>query len=729
MLHSQKKGNALVDLIIAMIILGLVSISVVGAYTSLMSMASNAFRNSQASWFGNSVMEIYSAKAFGDIIADNNFTLDDQFPGYTANIAVAYKDVNLLESEITDGNINSNYKEITAVISGQGVDDILTYTTLRSDCNEEGPYITGISTELSNDFFSSTDGDGNVPIKVNFNRNIDIANANDINLALNVSQRINSIEDYSVSQPDPAISVNTPTLDGDRRYLLFNYDVGSDHTSSALNNYLNVSNFTLSGSAKITGYNGASSDGCAAVIDLPTRNLAADSVIIRIASAQYYVFQHWKDNGTNRKNLQDAINPVVEGSGLTAPSFGDIFDQWKRFDGNTKFDNKAAAVLANNTNATSWIAQYSASDPPPNDYSATMGGEYDTFDHFYMELNVTPANGFVSPQEYESFILEVTLYSSAQPVVGWKDNDMIGIIIAYEESGNLCNQVYNSHVGGVDCSTSGSNPYVLFAGRTVKGSEPREGWGLVYSKASSISYSSHTNEATNEGGGTGTGERWNIEEESPPNQRSSSSSWDGHYTRIKVQRAGNIITIWTTDFYASRAEALAAGNLGVRNDGTGYFDGEDVLTVNLEHDRRLHKFIGGSPFGYITFSQPGAKFLDNSIPEPEVGEQAHADYVVYFDDRGGEDQGVYDTWNDFDLVAGDCCQPDVSNPRSYNPSGSGIWKWNAPAGDYRFVPGLTIQDLNGYYGIVKPIADGQSDPVEENGDVIRYFIKKVAENQ
>ena len=167
-----------------MIILGLVSISVVGAYTSLMSMASNAFRNSQASWFGNSVMEIYSAKAFGDIIADNNFTLDDQFPGYTANIAVAYKDVNLLESEITDGNINSNYKEITAVISGQGVDDILTYTTLRSDCNEEGPILTSISTDyLSDQNFSSKI----LPVVLMksllnfiFNRAIDVSDPQDI---------------------------------------------------------------------------------------------------------------------------------------------------------------------------------------------------------------------------------------------------------------------------------------------------------------------------------------------------------------------------------------------------------------------------------------------------------------------------------------------------------------------------------------------------------------------
>ncbi|MDP7127632.1 MAG: pilus assembly PilX N-terminal domain-containing protein, partial [Candidatus Marinimicrobia bacterium] len=121
MLHSHKKGNALVDLIIAMIIMGLVSISVVGAYTSLMSMASNSFRNSQASWFGNSVMEIYSAKAFGDIIADNNFTLNDQFPGYTADITVTHKDIDLSTSTFDGGNEESQYKEI--IVAANNVSD------------------------------------------------------------------------------------------------------------------------------------------------------------------------------------------------------------------------------------------------------------------------------------------------------------------------------------------------------------------------------------------------------------------------------------------------------------------------------------------------------------------------------------------------------------------------------------------------------------------------------
>ena len=162
MLHSHKKGNALVDLIIAMIIMGLVSISVVGAYTSLMSMASNSFRNSQASWFGNSVMEIYSAKAFGDIIADNNFTLNDQFPGYTADITVEPKDVDLSTSTFAAGGGDSKYKEITVTAFNNVSSNSFTLKTIIRDpaVDRDGDGVNDSEDACPDDPNESVDTDG-----------------------------------------------------------------------------------------------------------------------------------------------------------------------------------------------------------------------------------------------------------------------------------------------------------------------------------------------------------------------------------------------------------------------------------------------------------------------------------------------------------------------------------------------------------------------------------------
>ena len=134
---TNKKGNALVDLIIGIVILGLVSISVVGAYTSLISMVTNAFRNSQTSWFGNSVMEIYSAKDFDDIADSADFTLP-QFPGYTADITVTPKDIDLSTSTFDGGNEESQYKEIIVAANNVSDNSVTLKTIISVPVEESG---------------------------------------------------------------------------------------------------------------------------------------------------------------------------------------------------------------------------------------------------------------------------------------------------------------------------------------------------------------------------------------------------------------------------------------------------------------------------------------------------------------------------------------------------------------------------------------------------------------
>ena len=134
---TNKKGNALVDLIIGIVILGLVSISVVGAYTSLISMVTNAFRNSQTSWFGNSVMEIYSAKDFDDIAGVDDFILP-QFPGYTADITVTHKDIDLSTSTFDGGNEESQYKEIIVAANNVSDNSVTLKTIISVPVEESG---------------------------------------------------------------------------------------------------------------------------------------------------------------------------------------------------------------------------------------------------------------------------------------------------------------------------------------------------------------------------------------------------------------------------------------------------------------------------------------------------------------------------------------------------------------------------------------------------------------
>ncbi len=712
MLHSlKKKGNALVDLIIGMIIMGLVSISVVGAYTSLMSMASNAFRNSQASWMGNSVMEIYSAKAFDDIDTNDSFTLDDQFPGYTANVTVVEKDVDLSTNTIDDGDESSNYKEITAVISGPGVDDILTYTTLRSNCTQAGPYITGISTDWGSDYAKNGD---DVVINVTFNRKIDVANNDQIILNLNVAERTGSQENYSVSSPNTPINVTGSTLAGDRVNLSFTYTVGQDHTSSALDNYLDVSSVDLSG-ATITGFDGSASDGCLADLELPIApapTLADDQVIIRLIPGVYYIFHDWA-------TMQAKINPEG-GGGMQVASFEDVFNTWQRFNGGSLYDD--AADAAGDAKASAWVAQYRAADGQPTGFSSTFNADtYDTFDHFYMPDNVTPGNGFVSPNEYSNFILEATLNSTDS------DDDMIGLIIAFEkESTDLCNNAEDGHDPS-SCSSAGTEEFLLMASRSPDGAVPNNPdthtWAILYSNTNV--YKNDWYGGASRGWTTAYGEssdKWYVA--SSAAGRTNDNDWRGASVRLQIQRANNIITAKTTDWDEDgEIDKTIVAYLTDHN-----------LTVDLADDRRLHKFVkkadpdNGSYFGYVTYSQRKAKFLDNDMPEPPVESNLVTGYVVYFHDReSSENDGIYDSWEDYNMETDVCCATEAGE-RSYNPIGSGIWKYDAGTTKWVFQEGLDIQELNGNYGIITPNPDGESDAVEEDGKTTKYFIKQVAEN-
>ena len=112
-----------------------------------------------------------------------------------------------------------------------------------------------------------------------------------------------------------------------------------------------------------------------------------------------------------------------------------------------------------------------------------------------------------------------------------------------------------------------------------------------------------------------------------------------------------------------------------------------MLNVDLAVDRRLHKFVkkadpdNGSSFGYVTYSQPDAKFLDNDMPSPPVEQTIVTGYVVYFHNRNNNagadisgDDAIYNTWADFDMETAVCCATEAGE-RNHTPTGSGIWKY------------------------------------------------------
>ena len=99
------------DVIIGVVIIAMVAGTVAGALSTLMRQSTSVYSITRATWMGNSVMEIWSAKEFDDIEVAEDFTLD-QYPGYSANVLVEPKDYDSDLSRLVSGNEDSQYKKI-----------------------------------------------------------------------------------------------------------------------------------------------------------------------------------------------------------------------------------------------------------------------------------------------------------------------------------------------------------------------------------------------------------------------------------------------------------------------------------------------------------------------------------------------------------------------------------------------------------------------------------------
>ena len=211
------------------------------------------------------------------------------------------------------------------------------------------------------------------------------------------------------------------------------------------------------------------------------------------------------------------------------PSVQDIFDSWGRFDGNNFYENKDAEGISSNAAAWQFLI-----DP----------------DRVSMPLNVSPYNGFVSPDKLENYTLEATLSSTNS------DNDTIGLVIAFVREGGI--------------------NYSLIAVRNTGGTYPTVGWGVCYMENSGgYSYSSAT---------------WLIDSKSVGG---ASGSWGGKQTRVKIVRNGDSVKAYTTNW----------------NDVNTYQASSEIV-VDLDSDARLSKFKGAQSYGYMTFSQPDSTYLD-----------------------------------------------------------------------------------------------------------------------
>jgi hypothetical protein len=221
------------------------------------------------------------------------------------------------------------------------------------------------------------------------------------------------------------------------------------------------------------------------------------------------------------------------------PTMNTVFNSWARFDGNNYFADKDVTGITVNANSWEFLTE-------PNRVS--------------MPKNVTPYNGFLSPQELENYTFEATVTSPHS------DNDNIGLVIAFVR--------LDTDNDGVEDTN-----YSLTAVRTRGGMEPKDGWGVMYNVSTGPT---HTN------GGLG----GKIVSEKIIGS-TTTANWNGVETRIKVVRTGDTIKCYATDW-----------------NNTSTYEASSEIIIDLDSDPDLHKFKGAKRYGYMSFSQPNSTFID-----------------------------------------------------------------------------------------------------------------------
>lgn len=192
-------------------------------------------------------------------------------------------------------------------------------------------------------------------------------------------------------------------------------------------------------------------------------------------------------------------------------------------------------------------------------------------DRISMPTNTGQPCTFISPDILNNYTLEATLNSPGT------DDDGIGLVMAFDRS-------------------TGYNQFLAVI-RTQGGTAPNLGFGIVY-----YDYSDNTSWVINNISVGGV------------NQNGVSGDklgWNNRNTRVKIQRQDNIFKVWCTNW----------------NDIGNYQAGSE-LTLDLNSDPRLTKFLGKKSYGYYTYSQAGTTYYDVVL-------KGNLDYSKIFDYQTG----------------------------------------------------------------------------------------------
>lgn len=242
-----------------------------------------------------------------------------------------------------------------------------------------------------------------------------------------------------------------------------------------------------------------------------------------------------------------------------APDQQTVFNSWYRFS-----HDSTGVQPANSAELSAW------------EYNSTTGAIDNT-------TNSVTFIGVVSQESYDEYILDVDIRSTNT------DDDVIGLLLAWYKDPTTGKEstlsVVRSPGGGSWLYAVVYNAFQGVAGnmKTLNDSSAAVKWGNGQPGSLSATAAGYVTNTTTTG--------WSGQ--------ATLYSTDGH-TRLYAKRAGDIITVQTSDF--SDPDTLLPASL---------------ITIDLTSDPLLAKFRGPTPYGFVADSQQNSYWSVSSFTNPQ----------------------------------------------------------------------------------------------------------------
>jgi len=522
--------------------------------------------------------------SFDDIDDFHGITATDPaFPRMETSINVNYVNFDPNSKNITLSNIPTLLKRVQLDVNHPLFDNPIRYSTIIGGSFDPDwliirAYPTRIMVDREPGIVNVVSAGDVINFTVDFSEIVYVVDDNlDFSLYLDIVSGVLSGEEgsYINSQTNPGEIKAHYTGGDETSQLTFTLDVTEDMNlaGSHLNDYISYRSELVKENGSIINGNGDE-----AIYNLPQpdsdNSFASTTNILPL-------LQQWNTPIFTTAEQEDFDNNLNQQ--VTTVSVQDIFDDWDRFQ-----DNDIATESPFSGNYNQWTLVDDGEDS-------------------YIEMNVNVGQnlGFVSDESVENFIFEATLFSNH--VNGnWKDNDLIGLIIAFKRENN--------------------KNYAIAVGKTFNGPQPKNEHGTF---------------------GVFYGEIINLFPWNDPidinkhflitpeiKYLGAKNYWLGKFVRVKVQRNGDDITVKMNGENTSRDEALE----------TAYLE-DHTISINLNDDLNLEKFKGAKQYGYIVKSQANTRWYDIRTSGGSV-ERRNISILVQLEEEGQTEIRQYYKKND-----------------------------------------------------------------------------------